>query len=86
MPDRKPFDGTVVREFPKIGRYRVRVVTSGRNGEMGNVLDIREHMESDRYSGFTRRGIRIYDPQDLAVLHETCKQVLEDRLLPLKKG
>lgn len=81
MAERKPFDGTVVKEFPKIGRYRVRVVQTGRNGDTGAVLDIREHLESDRYSGFTRRGIRIYDAQDLAVLHETCKQVLEDQLL-----
>lgn len=82
MPEKKPFDGTILKEFPKIGKYRVRVVESGRNGELGRVLDIREHMESDRYSGFTRRGIRIYNARDLAVLRETCKQVLEDGMLP----
>lgn len=83
---KKPFDGTTIKEFPKVGRYRVRVVQSGKNGELGNVLDIREHLESDRYSGFTRRGIRIYDARDAAVLEETLKQILEDGLLAQERS
>lgn len=81
MTEKKPFDGVTVKEFPKVGRYRVRIIQSGKNGELGNVLDIREHMESDRFAGFTRRGIRIYAARDAAALEETLKQILEDGML-----
>jgi len=85
MIDKKPFDGTTVKEFPKVGRYRVRVLQQGRNGDLDTVLDIREHMESERYSGFTRRGIRLYDMKDVESLYETCRMILEDKLLAQKK-
>lgn len=62
----------VVREFPKVGKYRVRLLKTKR----GNVLDIREYVESETFEGFTRRGIRLSDDEHLESLRDTLAELL----------
>jgi hypothetical protein len=63
---------SVTREFPAIGRYRVRILAQ----ENGNqVLDIREYIQSDTFEGYTRRGIRLAVPQDLTALATILTQL-----------
>lgn len=45
----------VIREFPAVGKYRVRLV----KGKDGNLLDVREYVDTNGFEGFTRRGIRL---------------------------
>lgn len=82
---KRTFDSKTLREFPKLGRYRVRLVENSR-AEGRPVLDVREHLETEGFSGFTRRGIRLYTRREAAELAETLKQVLEDEMLPLDAG
>jgi hypothetical protein len=66
----------VLREFPPVGRYRVRLVANRkRNGEP--VLDIREYVKGAEFEGFTRRGIRLSSRADLDLLRDVLKEVLE---------
>ena len=45
----------VVKEFNSIGNYRVRVIENKKGAFM---LDVREYIESDTFTGFTRKGVR----------------------------
>lgn len=63
----------VVKEFPKVGKYRVRVLEKGKK----RVLDIREYVQSDMFEGFTRRGIRL-TPEEAAELKAVLTFFLDD--------
>lgn len=69
----------VVKEFPTVGRYRVRVLSA--NGTDGRLLDVREYVSSDGFNGFTRRGIRLSSVKEVSELMEILRQVREDALL-----
>ncbi len=57
----------VVREFPDIGKYKVRLVQkSARDARL--ILDIREYANGPNYQGFTRRGVRLMVEEDLPKL------------------
>ena len=71
-----------VREFPRVGRYRVRLRRSGRTGRTH--LELREYLETSGFSGFTQRGVSVCTQRQAAELAETLKQVLEDELLPVE--
>lgn len=75
------FDSKILREFPRVGRYRVRLVENARDAGKHGVLDIREYLEAESFTGFTRRGIRLYTRREAAELFEAIKQVLEDGAL-----
>jgi hypothetical protein len=62
-----------IKEFPAIGRYRVRILTNG-NGQ--HVLDIREYISnSQTFEGFTRRGIRLTIPTETTTLASVLAQL-----------
>jgi hypothetical protein len=64
----------VVREFPDIGKYKVRLVQkSARDQRL--ILDIREYANGVNYQGFTRRGVRIMVQDELAKLREVMDQI-----------
>ena len=69
----KPREDEVLREFPAIGKYRVRLLKRPRKGTP--VLDLREYVSAESFEGFTRRGVsfghRAELEQLLAVLRET---------------
>lgn len=64
----------VVREFPDIGKYKVRLVQKGvRDARL--ILDIREYANGPNYQGFTRRGVRLLVQEELPKLREVLDQI-----------
>ena len=73
----KPVKEEVLREFPPLGKYRIRLVRNPRKpGEMPT-LDIREYVSAETFEGFTRRGIRIGDRAQMDLLRDVLKEILE---------
>ncbi len=64
---RKPFEVTVVREFPDLGRYKVRLLKDPRKGGPP-WLDVREYVVGANYQGFTRKGVRLSTREEVAAL------------------
>ena len=73
----KPTREEVLREFPPVGKYRIRLLHNSRRPAADPVLDIREYVSADTFEGFTRRGIRISERAHLDVLRDVLKEVLE---------
>jgi hypothetical protein len=69
----------VVREFPEVGNYRVRVVKSSARGAA--VADIREFAKGPSFEGFTRRGIRLSSLAEVRLLREALEAIEKDALL-----
>jgi hypothetical protein len=69
----------VLREFPPVGKYRVRVLYHPKKVE--KVLDIREFVSSPSFEGFTRRGIRLSDRAEIDLLRDVLTEVLRDILV-----
>jgi hypothetical protein len=63
----------VVREWPAIGSYRIRVLT---NSKKAASVDIREYVSADTFEGFTRRGIALKSRADIARLRDILEEVL----------
>jgi hypothetical protein len=65
-------EDTVIKAFPPIGKYRIRLLQDAKGNE---ALDIREYIEADSFEGFTRRGIRLDLEQSAflaAILKDVC--------------
>jgi hypothetical protein len=73
----KPMREDVVREFPPVGKYRVRLVHNPKRPDTDPVLDIREYVSSENFEGFTRRGIRLSDRAQIDLLRDVLKEILE---------
>jgi hypothetical protein len=73
----KPLKDEVLREFPPLGKYRIRLVHNPKRPAEEAALDIREYVSSETFEGFTRRGIRLGDRVQLDLLREILKEVLE---------
>lgn len=71
----------VVREFPGMGKYRVRIVRSSAGPRASVVLDVREYAKSESFEGFTRRGIRIGSLEEARGLLATLRAVEQEGLL-----
>lgn len=67
----------VLRELPRIGTYRVRLIQDAR----GPRLDVREYVEEDSFEGFTRRGIRL-SLEQARELSASLAQILEPATAP----
>lgn len=65
---KKRSEDEVLHEFPAIGKYRIRVLRKGSGDRVTTSLDVREYVNSDKFEGFTRRGIRLSDPKDIKAL------------------
>ena len=74
-PAKKPIEQVVLREFPQVGKYRVRLVRGMRESSQV-YLDIREYANSESFQGFTRRGIRLKFPEDAAKLQLALEEAL----------
>lgn len=69
--DRGRSDFVVIKELEPLrdsphGRLVVRIL----QGERGRRLDIREHIESDGFTGYTRRGICVTAEEFSALLEQ----------------
>lgn len=73
----KPIKEEVVREFPPLGKYRMRLVRNPRRPMESPTLDIREYISSETFEGFTRRGIRIGERAQMDLLRDVLKEILE---------
>lgn len=65
----------VVKEFPPLGKYRVRILEHPKTHE--KVLDIREFVSTDSFSGYTRRGIRLSGKAQIDLLRDVLGDVLQ---------
>jgi hypothetical protein len=74
-----PSREVVIREFPPIGKYRIRLVAHPKTRE--KVLDLREYVSLESFEGFTRRGIRLTDRAQVELLRDELSEVLRDLLL-----
>jgi len=73
---------TVVKEFPAVGGYRIRVVVEEkRNGNGKPALDIRQYVQGKNFEGFTRRGIRLGARSEVARLGDILKEIVQDQSL-----
>ncbi len=73
----KPLKEEVIREFPPLGKYRMRLVRNPKRPGENPTLDIREYISSETFEGFTRRGIRLADRAQLDLLRDVLKEILE---------
>jgi len=73
----KPIQEEVLQEFAPLGKYRVRLVRNPKRPTEAPTLDIREYVSSEKFEGFTRRGIRIGDRAQMDLLRDILQQVLE---------
>jgi hypothetical protein len=73
----KPVNEEVLREFPPLGKYRIRLVRNPRRAGESPVLDIREYISSETFEGFTRRGIRLGDRAQMDLLRDVLREILE---------
>ncbi len=69
----------VLREFPPIGKYRIRLLSGAKPKE--RTLDIREYVSGETFEGFTRRGIRLSDRAQVELLRDVLSELLRDLLL-----
>lgn len=63
----------VVREFPAIGKYRIRLLTKG---EKRFTLDLREYVSAEAFEGFTRRGLHLSSHAEVVQLRDTLNEVI----------
>ncbi len=73
----KPLREEILREYPPVGKYRVRLVHNPKRPDVDPTLDIREYVSSETFEGFTRRGIRLSDRAQIDLLRDVLKEVLE---------
>lgn len=61
-----------------MGKYRVRLLQEvNPDGSVGKAsLDIREYITSEKFEGFTRRGLRIGDRAQLDLLRDILTEVI----------
>ena len=69
----------VLREFPPIGKYRIRLLSGAKPKE--RTLDVREYVSGEMFEGFTRRGIRLSDRAQVELLRDVLSELLRDLLL-----
>lgn len=67
----------VLREFPPIGKYRIRLLANPKKPEVEPVLDIREYVTAETFEGFTRRGIQLANRAQVDLLRDILREVLE---------
>lgn len=78
-PSGKPAPEMVLREWPPMGKYRIRLVQRGKG--RGPALDIREYISSETFEGFTRRGIVVADRAQMDLLKDVLKEILDSNLV-----
>lgn len=76
--EKKKFNEIVIKEFTDISKYKVRIVRP--SADKDPVVDIREYIETEKYKGFTRKGIRL--PWDGLM---TLEKILPDLIKEMEK-
>lgn len=70
----------LLKEFPPVGKYRVRLLGATEGKSPKKTLDIREYVSSESFEGFTRRGIRLNVNSEFEVelLRDVLVELLRD--------
>jgi hypothetical protein len=71
----------VHKEFPSVGKYRVRLISDAQASSVNKTLDIREYVSSETFEGFTRRGIRLSERAQVESLRDVLTELLRDFLV-----
>jgi len=66
----------VIREGAQLSKYKIRILETAK----GNVLDVREYVDTDTFQGFTRKGIRL-DAGQANALAQYIRAVVEEGVL-----
>jgi single-stranded DNA-binding protein len=72
----------VLLEYPPVGRYRVRLI----NREEARILDIREYFSTPEFEGFTTKGIRLTDLDQVRLLRDALEELLVNKFPPVWLG
>lgn len=75
MEKQKALKDQVLKEFPPLGKYRVRLLADPAKPGATPTLDIREYVTSQSFEGFTRRGIRLSAKGDLDGLRDVLLEL-----------
>lgn len=75
----------VLKDFSSIGKYRVRLIKARRSKAVPS-LDIREYIKTETFDGFTRRGVRFVDAEQLDQLIKVLQEVKAMNPWPKKDG
>jgi len=67
----------VLREFPPLGKYRIRLLHNPKRPGEEPALDIREYVAGNTFEGFTRRGIKLTSRAEMDLLRDILKEVLD---------
>jgi hypothetical protein len=70
-----PVKEVVLCEFPPIGKYRIRLLANPKKPQAEPVLDIREYATSETFEGFTRRGVRLTNRNQVDLLCDVLREV-----------
>jgi hypothetical protein len=76
-----PAVALTLRDFPSIGKIRVRLMQSQRPSRTSLWLDLREYENGPNYEGFTRRGFRLTSLDDVRLLREALETIERENLL-----
>jgi len=72
----------VIAELAPVGRFPVRVVENKR----GRALDIREYLDREEFTGFTRKGIRLKPGEVSELIATLCSDSCQASLEPSTGG
>lgn len=64
-----------VRELIPVAKYRVRILENLKTHR--RALDIREHLTTHSFDGYTRRGIRLTERSQVELLRDVLTEVLK---------
>ena len=70
----------LLHEYPVIGRYRVRVIL--RDGV--RAFDVREFVKTEKFEGFTRRGVSLTSKEEVESLLDCLVDALKQKVIPPK--
>ena len=70
-----------LRDFPSLGKIRVRLMHSQKPSRKSTWLDLREYENGPNYMGFTRRGVKLTSLEDVRLLRETLETIEREKLI-----
>ena len=70
----------VIRDFPDLGKIRVRLLRTQSASRTATWLDIREFENGPNYMGFTRRGVKLAKIEDVRLLREALETIEREQL------
>lgn len=76
----RPATAIVLRDFPDLGKLRVRLMMTQSASRTATWLDIREYESGPNYMGFTRRGVKLASLDQVRLLREALQTIEREKL------